>query len=566
MGISLSHKLDSLQTDQIVPEMNALLQSTHVRISWWAQRMVSIDGYEGEVEINVLAKKCLQAPQFQDNHNASLVERIACYDVCKKVAAIYQQSVIELGKTWIYWLLTPLRELACSGADSMFIVSMSASSTTNPLFQFTQEEFKELWPDSPERTSTLVHSGNGSIEKWFATKEMIDQAIQKTTQASKIPAFIPLEKDNVTQKLLEEVAQFLATPDSLKDVPRANNGNTPVYFPDRFPTIILKEAGIYCRDRLKQMEVARTICKKIENGSTLLVIPKAFGIVAQKYLVEERLPLQEIKDFAQQSLYCCHQKELETIICAITHFVLQSAFSDLIEVYESFPRGYSLVRYDNIPLFMTKEGLRVGLIDLEKMGIMSTPPQQASMTHLEMLVYIYPYHKEVILKAASSYFSEQQLASAAEELNKQEANGKKFLQIGYFGLKKHLEQHEGRTIVLSNEIKNRIIHEMDVEIPKNGTPLTSEEKKAISTTLDEIVKILNQVKKPEKEPVRGFNSALFRSISDSQSYKNLEWSLSFNPRQILVGTTLYYYLLQKLEKYQVIYACSIAGFNAILVD
>ncbi len=367
--------------------------------------------------------------------------------------------------------------------------------------------------------------------------------------------------------LKDNIETLLLTPHILKDMPHANRGKIAVYFPTQFPMIVLKEAGYDCESRLKQMEVARNICKEIENGSTLLVIPQSLGVANEQYLIEERLPLQHINDLAQQELYCQHQKELGPTIHAMTHFILRSHLGDLIAIGNGFPRGYRSPRYDNIPFFMTSKGIRIGLTDLQYMKEASKEPQIGT---LATLVYIYPYHKDTILKAAASYFSQDQLTSIAETLNDQEKKGRELLRICYWDLQAHLENHRGRKISISREIKQAIIKEIDAEIktssPENGMILTPEEKKDISNILDEIVEVLNEIKTRGKGPAYRFNTAAFDKIENTLSYYEFERTLF--PRKILKGdgTNLTYYLLQKLEKHRAIYGCSIVGSNATLVD
>jgi hypothetical protein len=381
------------------------------------------------------------------------------------------------------------------------------------------------------------------------------------------PNTVSVEPEPTT--LEGRIAKLLSSPGIVKDMLRASNGKIPVYFPTEFPTIVLKEAGYGCEGRIQQMDIARAICQKIENGSTLLVIPQSFGIVNKTYLIEERLPLQHIDSFKQRELYYLHQKELEPVICAMTHFVLRSHLGDLIDLHDGFPRGFRPPRYDNIPFFKTNDGIKIGLIDLESMK-KDMNPKEARLDSVTTLVYLYPYHKETIIKAASSYFSQEQLTSIADELNHQEARGKQLLQIRYVDLITHLQNHSNRKIMLSEEIKNTILEEIDADIkrdfPENSQLLTSKEKEEISQELSEIVDVLNTIKTTKKGPFRKFNSAYFNAIEGS--HHELECTFYHDPRKVLKGdaNTLLYYLLQKLENHKVFYGCDIQGFNGVLVD
>ncbi|HEX2579698.1 MAG TPA: hypothetical protein VHK67_04775 [Rhabdochlamydiaceae bacterium] len=187
MSVSLSSKLASIQPDQTVSEIDQLLQRpTHVRISWWAQRMVSIDGYTGEVEINTLANKYLEASQFNRDGDFSLQHRVTCYNLWGKVQNLYQQSFVQLGKAWIYWFLTELREFrpycrACAGDPLAIIGEWEFGSRKESLFQFSPEKFRQLWPtERPIGQSWSFPTSAPGAEKWQASKEMVDQIIQKT--------------------------------------------------------------------------------------------------------------------------------------------------------------------------------------------------------------------------------------------------------------------------------------------------------------------------------------------------------------------------------------------------
>jgi hypothetical protein len=187
VSISLSSKLASIQPNQTVSEVNTMLQQhVHVRISWWAKRMVSLEGYTGEVEINTLAERYLQASQFQHDQDFSLQDRVACYTLWDKVQDLYKKSYVELGKTWIYWFLTELREFrpwcrACAGDPQAIMGQWEFGSRKNSLLEFTPEKFQQMWPNvKPMGKSTYYSAGSVTgVEKWLATKEMVDSAIQK---------------------------------------------------------------------------------------------------------------------------------------------------------------------------------------------------------------------------------------------------------------------------------------------------------------------------------------------------------------------------------------------------
>lgn len=321
------------------------------------------------------------------------------------------------------------------------------------------------------------------------------------------------------------------------------------------------------------MRCARAICSKIEGGSTLLVIPKDLGVVNNDYLIEERLPLQHIPTFDQQRLYVAHQQELNPVICAFVHFIFQSNLSDLVQYHnkQCFPRGYPKPRFDNVPFFMTDEGLKIGLIDLETMKVI---PKEPSTSSLLGLVYMYPYHRSAIMQVASSYFSSKQLEGINEQISASELEGKKLIQIGYIDLQTYLKSRRHSKICLTTRIKNAIIEEIKLAIKTSqeyNNPLTTAEEDILKQALDQIVVELNRVKDSSnanhanKGPLYCFNTSVFSSLENTLYY--LEKSFYGPDRKILKGDgiTLVFYLLQKLENHKVFYQCSINGFSAILV-
>src|SRR3569832_2087906 len=106
----LDEKLASISSDETVTQVSELLNCAHVSINWYGQRIVTVDGYEGSVEINELAKKYLRANAFQGDGNPNLQQRLDCYVLWGRVQKLYADSNEELKKTWMFNYLTPLKE------------------------------------------------------------------------------------------------------------------------------------------------------------------------------------------------------------------------------------------------------------------------------------------------------------------------------------------------------------------------------------------------------------------------------------------------------------------------
>jgi hypothetical protein len=168
MSISLESKLSLIPDDQIVPELNTMLDKAKVRISWYGERLVSIDGYTGEVEINTLAKRYLRASPFNRHFSSSLEERLECYNLWERVQDLYKASSQELNSTWFYKHLTPT------------IAEFGSHYKRESIFEFTSEQFKELWPDGKPNGVSLVIANGRMGERWTATKEMVEDVMHAT--------------------------------------------------------------------------------------------------------------------------------------------------------------------------------------------------------------------------------------------------------------------------------------------------------------------------------------------------------------------------------------------------
>jgi hypothetical protein len=183
--MELREKLLSLTSNNTVAELNQMLNHTHVNISWWGQRLVSVDGYEGSVEINELALKYLRAAPFQRDTESSLQDRLTCAGLWGRVQQLYTDSEAALGNTTVYKLLVRAKEFrpycrACAGDPMAIIGEWEFSARKDSLFEFTPAEFKRLWPDTePKDKSWVVKVGGGeSSERWTASKEMVESALR----------------------------------------------------------------------------------------------------------------------------------------------------------------------------------------------------------------------------------------------------------------------------------------------------------------------------------------------------------------------------------------------------
>ncbi len=209
---------------------------------------------------------------------------------------------------------------------------------------------------------------------------------------------------------LKKAQGYIADPENLSKMKRAVDGNNPVYFPQDLPQWVLKKnnsvpSALGHVLRSDCMLTAQILIK--ENRFEHLVVPqwRCYG----GFLIEQRLPIQT-RFHDQIALYLDHREEFSEAIKELAEFFCQSYFSDLMD------HGYNPLtyvtgdkpRYDNLPLYMTRENGVVrylaGLIDLEHFtarGSASDLSSEVIYDRLHVLVQFFPYHLEAILEEIS---------------------------------------------------------------------------------------------------------------------------------------------------------------------
>jgi hypothetical protein len=180
------------------------------------------------------------------------------------------------------------------------------------------------------------------------------------------------------------------------NMPQSEWGNAQVYLPNHVPQVVLKEtkASYY---RLCLMSFARKVCKI--NQSSGLVVPKALISKDFEFLLEQRLSF-DLNIIEQERLVKTYSQS--DTIRELTRFVLDTDLWDIALMDRCVTSSFPWVRFDNIPLFETRQGdqaqLNIGLIDVE--GI-STRLEGKFFYLLPKLVYIFPYSDNLILEEAS---------------------------------------------------------------------------------------------------------------------------------------------------------------------
>jgi hypothetical protein len=184
----LKDKLAAIPKGEIVAQVGELVKHARVGLNWYGGRIVRVDGYEGAVHINELASTYLKAKAFKSESNATLQERLDCYDLWDRVKELYSQSDKELGKSRLFNFLTPAREFrpycrACAGDPMAIIREHDAGAGKESTLYFTPEEFKKIWPKQEPQEKCWTMGEGVASERWGATKEMVESAnAVKTSQ------------------------------------------------------------------------------------------------------------------------------------------------------------------------------------------------------------------------------------------------------------------------------------------------------------------------------------------------------------------------------------------------
>lgn len=198
------------------------------------------------------------------------------------------------------------------------------------------------------------------------------------------------------------------------EMKRASAGKTPVYFPNDFPQIVIKETGEASANfRIRKMLHARSILMRFKCSH--LVVPKV--IKCSSFLLEERLP-----ESNSVKLYQENRGLFDEPVKEMVRFFSRCHISSLvsIEKLSDFEYFVNKIRYDNILFFLSNDNtkINIGLIDLEKAGVVK---KRSCQSRLRTLVAIFPHHVEMIAEEAEKLgmeFEREPLARIAEAGNR----------------------------------------------------------------------------------------------------------------------------------------------------
>lgn len=180
----------------------------------------------------------------------------------------------------------------------------------------------------------------------------------------------------------------------------ATAGKTPVYLPDDFEAVVLKEAGREkAIQRFHKMQEVRSVLKTKQCSH--LVIPRAR--LYKEFIVEERLPISP-RSFHNITLYTSNPTLFDEPVREMVRLFSKIYISSLTNFEIDKPNNKMYVtdiRYDNISFYMTYDKGRpvskIALPDLERAR------ESNEMTDIKKLIslgIIFPLHYEIIKEAA----------------------------------------------------------------------------------------------------------------------------------------------------------------------
>ncbi|MES2198605.1 MAG: hypothetical protein V4489_00345, partial [Chlamydiota bacterium] len=174
-----------------------------------------------------------------------------------------------------------------------------------------------------------------------------------------------------------------------QSTPRAKGGKIPVYLPLDLPSVVLKLSGRKAaKERFHKAQAMRSVIQS--EGLSSLVIPR--GRLYKEFSVEDRLPVRI--DAKHNAMIYLHNKSLFDLPVRQMTRLFAKAYIDYLVELDSDRKEILRVRYDNIPFYITQEGVKFGLIDLERSKIGSNVKK---MEHkIFILVSMFPFHSDII--------------------------------------------------------------------------------------------------------------------------------------------------------------------------
>ena len=191
--MKLSEKICSLTSDNTVSELTHMLgtadapKRVEFKISSWGERLISVDGVKGDININKIADKFLCSVPFKHDTQSTPQERLLCDSMRNRLIALYETSDKELAKFSIYKYLVPIRDVISTNCLRSYIYNdptyRDSDTPEFTPFRFSLKEFQKMWPkQEPSYKETYCYLGwrkNKYNHYYIATREMVEAVIQK---------------------------------------------------------------------------------------------------------------------------------------------------------------------------------------------------------------------------------------------------------------------------------------------------------------------------------------------------------------------------------------------------
>lgn len=298
--------------------------------------------------------------------------------------------------------------------------------------------------------------------------------------------------------LCEEILAGRSLPLIGDDMPRAQSGDTRVYFPPQAPGCILKMAGKTkstngskdgASERVSKMNFARQLCKT--NSLSDLLIPRASVSQDGEVLFEQRMNFTDY-DVEQERLAVVHSQA--PAIRQFTKFVLLTGMWDLhLDRCRNSPHNWA--RFDNFPLMEKQEAdqstLQIALIDLERI---ETTAKKIHFQLLPKLVYVFPHSFELIMEEArAAGLTDELTDDVGKKISKWHERGLARSDYFHKNLVQYCEKKKsglaGITF-LTSEMKDEIINQFAKEksIKEQNRPLLEKCFEAFFESLEEFDK------------------------------------------------------------------------------
>lgn len=190
--MKISDKIDTINPKTLSTEINSLVDNAKISISWFGQRIITVNGYEGSATIDQLATKYLDATRGFYISNPSFQERLSCKHLWGRIKMLYDQSDDILNKTWAYKFFVWILEFRPFGLFSERPRSRIISSKdAKDIFRFPLDKFKEYWPIEFEKQLELDRERMEEVRRrspfifirgalcFYASEEMLQTALSQ---------------------------------------------------------------------------------------------------------------------------------------------------------------------------------------------------------------------------------------------------------------------------------------------------------------------------------------------------------------------------------------------------